>query len=50
MGIIYVDNTDIIHIRADVYEGKEATFYELQEAIVMLGACVAIDAAREEVG
>jgi hypothetical protein len=33
-GVIYVDNTDLIHFRMDVYEGREDTFYKLQEAIV----------------
>jgi hypothetical protein len=36
-GVIYVDNTDLVHFRTDVYEGREDTFYKLQEAIVNWG-------------
>jgi hypothetical protein len=36
-GVIYVDDTDLIHFKMDVYEGKEDTFYKLQEAIVNWG-------------
>jgi hypothetical protein len=37
VGVIYVNHTDLIHFRTDVYEGREDTFYELQEAIVNWG-------------
>ncbi len=36
-GVIYVNNTDLIHFRTDVSESREDTFYELQEAIVNWG-------------
>jgi len=34
-GIIYVDNTDLVHFRMDEDQGKEESFYFLQEAITI---------------
>jgi hypothetical protein len=36
-GIIYVDNTDLVHFRMDEDQGKEESFYFLQEAITKWG-------------
>jgi hypothetical protein len=37
VGVIFVKDMDLVHFRTDVYEGREDTFYELQEANVNWG-------------
>jgi hypothetical protein len=37
VGVIYLNNMDLIHFGTNVYEGREDTFYKLQEAIVNWG-------------
>ena len=36
-GVIYIDDTDLIHFRMDEDQGKEEAFYHLQEAITSWG-------------
>jgi len=36
-GIIYVDNTDLVHFRMDEDQGKDDAFFNLQEAITNWG-------------
>ncbi len=36
-GIIYEDNTDLVHFRMDKDQGKDESFYYLQEAITNWG-------------
>ena len=36
-GVIYIDDTDLIHFRMDEDQGKEDAFYHLQEAITNWG-------------